>query len=96
MLAFTTTVTLFAVCKIKNVIKSLKHAFPNERLIDIHWMTYLGYTITFVAAITVSSISDIGFALQSANKIAKQTDVDALRIHYYSLLIMNIFYLFHF
>ena len=41
MLTLTSAILLFAVYKIKRVIDKLKHAFPNERLIDLHWMSFL-------------------------------------------------------
>ena len=78
MIVLTTTVTLFAVCKIKNVIGQKKHAFPNERLIDVHWMVYLAYTILYTSSIAISSFSGIGFALQGANKLWKVTNIDEL------------------
>ena len=56
-------VALYAVTRIKAVIKRLKHAYPNERLIDLHWMIYLTYTVTFIAGVVTTSISGIGFAL---------------------------------
>ena len=78
MLVITTTVTLFAVRKIKTVIAGMKHAFPNERLIDVHWVIYLAYTVLFVSSIVVSSMSGIGFALQGANKIWAVHNIDDL------------------
>ena len=78
MLTITTTVTLFAVRKIKTVIAGMKHAFPNERLIDVHWMIYLAYTILYTSSIIISSFSGIGYALQGANKLWKVTNIDEL------------------
>ena len=78
MILITTSVTLFAICKIKHTIGKMKHAFPNERLIDVHWMVYLAYTILYTSSIVISSFSGIGFALQGANKLWRVRDVDAL------------------
>ena len=80
MLLANVSIALFSVCRIQRLIRGLRHAFPNERFIDAHYVTFVCYAIAFLSAVTLTLLSGIGFSISSANEYSDQSDLHSLKL----------------
>ena len=88
VLLFIFSVLLYAVLGIRKTIKTVAHAFPNERLICIHFFNFVLWLVLIFAETVLGTISDImDLKLDSLTLDQRLTHV---KILYSSLVFTNI------